>query len=210
MLFLSITCLLLQIDPLQTAHLANVLSLQYHSGPVVTILVSKSAGRYRIQSEHFHAMHLPLQASVRSCAALLPTLNHVSMARHLCLCLYGTPTALTVFLCGSDQDLAMLQELCQRLQRYFANLRETEPLVMVFEVRMQSLYHMPLWCCRAVLWCAHAEGQRGREVLSTFCWQAGGASFVRTCWSSSCHLRRHPWRCRVPCFCILLYVKILC
>ena len=148
MLFLSIPCLLLQIDPLQTAHLANVLSLQYHSGPVVTILVSKSAGRYRIQSEHFHAMHLPLQASVRSCAALLPTLNHVSMARHLCLCFYGTPTALTAFLCGSDQDLAMLQELCQRLQRYFANLREAEPLIVAFEVRTQSCYHMSLWCCR--------------------------------------------------------------
>lgn len=175
LMLLSPTCLLLQIDPLQTAHLANVLSLQYYSSPVVTLLVSKSAGRYRIQSEHFHAMHLPLQASVWVCTALLSTLDHVSLARDLCsLCLDGTLTVLTVFL-SDHSDLAMLQELCQRLQSYFANLSENEPLVITFEVDRHPCCHLPLLCC--MIWCAYAKRLCGRKVLPSSCFRAGGTSF---------------------------------
>ena len=92
---------------------------------------------------------------------------------------HGISTALTVFLCYSDHpNLAMLQELCQRLQRYFANLREVEPLVITFEVDRHPSCHLPLWCCMPLIWCAYAERGCGRKVLPTFCWQAGGASFV--------------------------------
>ena len=90
---------------------------------------------------------------------------------------YEISTAVTAFLCYSDHpDMAMLQELCQRLQRYFANLREVEPLVITFEVDRQPCCHLPLWCCMALIWCANAERDCGCEVLPTLCWQA--ASFV--------------------------------
>jgi Bardet-Biedl syndrome 9 protein len=36
----------------------NVMSFRYHAGPDVTIIVSKNAGRYRIQSSHFEALWL--------------------------------------------------------------------------------------------------------------------------------------------------------
>lgn len=37
------------------------MSFRYEQGPVVTILVSKSAGRYRVQSDSFEAMWLIVQ-----------------------------------------------------------------------------------------------------------------------------------------------------
>ena len=52
---------LLQMDLQQPGQYANVMSFKYMRGPVVTILVSKSAGRYRIQSDSFEAMWLIVQ-----------------------------------------------------------------------------------------------------------------------------------------------------
>lgn len=40
---------------------SNVMSFKYRGGAVVTILVSKTAGRYRIQSDHLPAMWLVIQ-----------------------------------------------------------------------------------------------------------------------------------------------------
>lgn len=37
------------------------MSFRYEQGPVVTILVSKTAGRYRLQSDNFEAMWLIVQ-----------------------------------------------------------------------------------------------------------------------------------------------------
>ncbi len=51
----------LQMDLQQPGQYANVMSFKYMRGPVVTILVSKSAGRYRIQSDSFEAMWLIVQ-----------------------------------------------------------------------------------------------------------------------------------------------------
>ncbi|KAL0044614.1 hypothetical protein WJX82_002814 [Trebouxia sp. C0006] len=50
-----------QMDLQQPGQYANVMSFKYMRGPVVTILVSKSAGRYRIQSDSFEAMWLIVQ-----------------------------------------------------------------------------------------------------------------------------------------------------
>ncbi|DBA69081.1 TPA: hypothetical protein ACH3X2_013241 [Trebouxia sp. C0005] len=50
-----------QMDLQQPGQYANVMSFRYVRGPVVTILVSKSAGRYRIQSDSFEAMWLIVQ-----------------------------------------------------------------------------------------------------------------------------------------------------
>ncbi|DBB01695.1 TPA: Protein PTHB1, variant 2 [Trebouxia sp. C0004] len=50
-----------QMDLQQHGQYANVMSFKYTRGPVVTILVSKSAGRYRIQSDSFGAMWLIVQ-----------------------------------------------------------------------------------------------------------------------------------------------------
>lgn len=36
----------------------NVISFRYFAGPDATIIVSKNAGRYRIQSSHFEALWL--------------------------------------------------------------------------------------------------------------------------------------------------------
>ncbi len=52
---------MLQMDLQQHGQYANVMSLKYMRGPVVTILVSKSAGRYRIQSDSYEAMWLIVQ-----------------------------------------------------------------------------------------------------------------------------------------------------
>lgn len=52
----------------QRGRYSNVMSFKYYDGPVVTILVSKTAGRYRIQSDSLHAMWLIVQ--VMPCFAL--------------------------------------------------------------------------------------------------------------------------------------------
>lgn len=49
-------------DALARAQGAHVVGLQYGpSGPLVSVLVSKAAGRYRVQSDCFHAMWLVVQ-----------------------------------------------------------------------------------------------------------------------------------------------------
>ena len=51
----------LQMDFQQRSQFSNVMSFRYVQGPAVTILVSKSAGRYRVQSDSFEAMWLVVQ-----------------------------------------------------------------------------------------------------------------------------------------------------
>ena len=53
--------LLLQMGFQQRSQVSNVMSFRYIQGPVVTILVSKNAGRYRVQSDSFEAMWLVVQ-----------------------------------------------------------------------------------------------------------------------------------------------------
>jgi len=54
-------CYMLQMDLQQQGQYGNVMSFKYMRGPLVTILISKSAGRYRIQSDSFEAMWLIVQ-----------------------------------------------------------------------------------------------------------------------------------------------------
>ncbi len=53
--------IVMQMDLQQRSQFSNVMSFKYMHGPVVTILVSKTAGRYRVQSDSFEAMWLIVQ-----------------------------------------------------------------------------------------------------------------------------------------------------
>lgn len=59
------------MDLQQRNRFSNVMSFKYHDGPVVTILVSKTAGRYRIQSDNFSAMWLIVQVPAIDCVLSL-------------------------------------------------------------------------------------------------------------------------------------------
>ena len=74
---------LVQLQFRQQGQSSNVMSFRYEQGPVVTILVSKSAGRYRVQSDSFEAMWLIVQ--VWSIAAILSTQSLLACSVH------GTP-----------------------------------------------------------------------------------------------------------------------
>ena len=50
-----------QMSLQQRSQVSNVMTFKYARGPAVTILVSKSAGRYRVQSDTFEAMWLVVQ-----------------------------------------------------------------------------------------------------------------------------------------------------
>ena len=63
--------LLVQMSLQQQSQVSNVMSFRYARGPIVTILVSKTAGRYRVQSDCFEAMWLIVQVTVRlTCISL--------------------------------------------------------------------------------------------------------------------------------------------
>jgi hypothetical protein len=56
-------------EALSRSQAANVMSFQFGGGQEVTILVSKNAGRYRLQADCFQAMWLVLQELSRRLAA---------------------------------------------------------------------------------------------------------------------------------------------
>ena len=64
---LSELILLLQMEFQQRSQFSNVMSFRYMQGPVVTILVSKNAGRYRVRSDSFEAMWLIVQVWSAPC-----------------------------------------------------------------------------------------------------------------------------------------------
>ena len=68
---------LVQMSLQQRGQVSNVMSFKYGRGPVVTILVSKTAGRYRVQSDSFEAMWLIVQVTVHLSNVVAPYLVSV-------------------------------------------------------------------------------------------------------------------------------------
>ena len=74
--------LFVQMSLQQRGQVSNVMTFKYARGPAVTILVSKSAGRYRIQSDSFEAIWLIVQVIRQPAFALL----HLFIAGHVAEC----------------------------------------------------------------------------------------------------------------------------
>lgn len=91
------------LDAISRSQAANMLSFRYPGGQYVSILVSKSGGRYRLQSSCLEAMWLVLQVRTHpvtgqvwvqllrlpACAPSMDALSMIQKAAQTCMCLTG-------------------------------------------------------------------------------------------------------------------------